>query len=112
MKRKVISLIIWALLSVAFIWYLQDCGRRTGYEIQDYVEFYTEKYEKSADTSTEAIAKALTRNFINEEFYNIPEWFQKEGLYLGFVVVIYIGGTMMCYYFGNKKEKENKQPEQ
>lgn len=102
MKRKAICLIIWVLLSATFIWYLQDSGRRTGSEIQDYLEFCTEKNEKGTETS----AEVSTRNFIKEELYNMSEWFRIEDLSLGFVIVIYVSGTMVCCYFGNKKERE------
>lgn len=111
MKKKIICLIIWVLLTACFFWYLEDSGRRTGAKVQDTIEYYATKYDDNATPTAENVAKVLTWDSMYKQFYNLSDWLKNEMLYMALTLVVYVSGTILCYHFalvhkGKIKEKQ------
>jgi hypothetical protein len=115
MKRKVISIIVWLLITVGYIASIRDFGRSVGANIMSAYEYYAEVYgAQNFDTSTltsmgEAgtkVGNAMADTSIYYQFHNLETKLKGSYTELAIITVIYVIISNFCLYLCIKNKMQ------
>lgn len=106
MKRKIIAITVWFLLTFLYCWNFSDVGNSIGKRINSAVETYSEMVSENEGTSVklEDSGKAISDAWSYNNYYNLGERFKGNFLFLSITTVIYFVVSIMCYHFAFAKE--------
>lgn len=101
MKRKIITITVWVLLTFLYCWNFWDVGSSIGKRINSTVETYAEMVAENGGTSVklEDSGKAISDAWSYGHYYNLGERFSGNFLFLSITTVIYFAISVLCYHF-------------
>lgn len=106
MRKRIIALVVWVILTVAYVWTIGDTGRSMGAQAKDayesYVEYYTGEY-----IGVEGFAEGITDAWSYSYFNDLEQEFKSNMLAVSIETVVYIALTLTCYHIVFRKNKEN-----
>lgn len=106
MKRKIIVITVWALLTFLYCWNFWDVGNSMGKRTNSAIENYSEMIVEYEGTSVklEDSGKAISDMWLYNNYYNLGERFSGNFLFLSITTVIYFSSSILCYHFAFIKD--------
>lgn len=99
MKKKIICLVIWIILSILYIWNSGDSGRSSGGMINSAIEQYaTPKWQEHSEDDW------FDKKTYMEYYSNLDSDFKFKGIIDSLITVIYVSSTLGCYHIAFRKK--------
>lgn len=102
MKNKIIVIIVWVLLTLAYCWNFSDVGKSIGKKTNSAIESYSDMVTEygGTDVKLEDSGKAISDMYSYKTYNNLGGRFSGQFLFLSITTAIYIISTICCCYFG------------
>lgn len=111
MKRKIIALLVWIIVSILYCLNAIDTGRSVGARINGAIEHHVESYTKEY-AGAEGVADAYYNAYVYSESYDLKNKFKMVYGIDSVITVIYVGVSAWCYHYGfTSKDKKERTEE-
>ena len=103
MIKRIIAIVVWALLTIFYAWNIADIGRSMGANTTSSIEFHLEAYNDtltsvfSGEEDYQTALNGIINEYIESKFHDLSKEYKKDFTAIGAFSIIYIIATLICY---------------